>query len=256
MDLERHYTSSAQAEEKPRCFARLLNCFRVTGPNGTHNCLVTELLGPTVDEILETFKEHNLTLRPDTVLRASQQLLDAVDFIHQAGIAHGGIHPPPGSPSHYHTRKLTHPDLSYSNVAFTCKSASSSEEDLIDAMGGEPATVDAGTDEPLPPNLPRHMVQATSWPSWFEDVDEDICVLDWGLVFSKDKRLEELAQPKTLRAPETFFVGAFDWRHDLWRVGCVVSVFFRNTLCDFGLLTWVSIDLWVVLPKGALPIWW
>ena len=108
-------------------------------------------------------------------------------------------------------------------------------------MGGEPTTVDAGTDEPLPPNLPRHMVQATAWPSWFEDVDEDICVLDWGLVFPKEKRLEELAQPKTLRAPETFFVGAFDWRHDLWRVGCVVS-FGWLAVCD-GLVRWWFADM-------------
>ncbi|KAK4034257.1 kinase-like domain-containing protein [Parachaetomium inaequale] len=215
LDLERHYTSSAQAQEKPRCFARLLACFRHTGPNGTHNCLVTELLGPTVDEVLETFKENYLTLRPDTTLRASQQLLDAIAFVHQAGIAHG--------------------DISYSNVAFTCKRAMASEEDLFDAMGGEPTTVPAGEDEDLPPNLPRHMVQATAWPSWFEHVDEDICVLDWGLVFPKDKRLEELDQPKTLRVPETFFLDSFDYRHDLWRVGCVIyGLFYQQEICRYG----------------------
>jgi serine/threonine protein kinase len=223
LDLERHYTSSPEAQEKPRCFARLLDCFRHTGPNGTHNCLVTELLGPTVDEVLETFKENDLTLRPDTILRSSQQLLDAIAFVHQAGIAHGGM-------SHTFsqivlgTNPQSHADISYSNVAFTCKRAMASEEDLFDAMGGEPATVPAGADKELPPNLPRHMVQATSWPSWFEHVDEDLCVLDWGLVFPKDKRLDELDQPKTLRVPETFFGSSFDYRHDLWRVGCVVSL--------------------------------
>ncbi|KAH6845669.1 kinase-like domain-containing protein [Chaetomium sp. MPI-CAGE-AT-0009] len=236
LDLERHYTSSAQAEEKPRCFACLLDCFRVTGPNGTHNCLVTELLGPTVDEVLETFKENNLTLRPDTVLRASRQLLDAVDFIHQAGIAHG--------------------DLSYSNVAFTCKAAKASEEDLFDAMGGEPTTVAAGEDEALPPNLPRHMVQATAWPSWFEDVDEDLCVLDWGLVFPRDKRLAELAQPKTLRAPETFFVGGFDYRHDLWRAGCVIyGLFYQKELCRYGGRENLLVHE-LVMRLGPLPASW
>ncbi|KAH6637133.1 kinase-like domain-containing protein [Chaetomium tenue] len=239
LDLERHYTSSAQAEEKPRCFARLLDCFRVTGPNGTHNCLVTELLGPTVDEVLETFKENNLTLRPDTILRASRQLLDAVDFIHQAGLAHG--------------------DLSYTNVAFTCKAASLSEEDLIDAMGGEPATVEAeaGADAPLPPNLPRHMVQVTGWPSWFEDVDEDICVLDWGLVFPKGERLAELAQPKMLRVPETFFgEGGFGWGVDLWRVGCVIyGLFYQKELCRYGGRENLLIHE-LVMRLGPLPASW
>ncbi|EAQ90408.1 hypothetical protein CHGG_02343 [Chaetomium globosum CBS 148.51] len=239
LDLERHYSSSAQAEEKPRCFARLLDCFRVTGPNGTHNCLVTELLGPTVDEVLETFKENSLTLRPDTILRASRQLLDAVDFIHQAGLAHG--------------------DLSYTNVAFTCKSAAASEEDLIDAMGGEPATVaaEAGADAPLPPNLPRHMVQATGWPSWFEEVDEDICVLDWGLVFPRGERLAELAQPKTLRVPETFFwEGGFDWRVDLWRAGCVIyGLFYQKELCRYGGRENLLIHE-LVMRLGPLPANW
>lgn len=89
MQLEKHYTKSPQY--KPRPFVQLLDCFHHTGPNGTHNCLVTELLGPPLSNMLECYEYRGQTFRPDTILRASCQMLDALDFCHQAGIAHGGM---------------------------------------------------------------------------------------------------------------------------------------------------------------------
>lgn len=87
--LERCYAESAQREPMPS--VRLLDCFHHTGPNGTHNCLVMELLGPSLSDVLECYQYRQETFRPDTVLRASCQLLDALAFFHQAGFAHGGM---------------------------------------------------------------------------------------------------------------------------------------------------------------------
>jgi serine/threonine-protein kinase SRPK3 len=94
--LENHFLSTPQ--ENPRCFAPLLDCFHHTGPNGTHNCLVLELLGPSIQHMVATFNqfwkrdnpEYQGNFWPSTVLRASRQLLQAIDFIHDAGIMHGG----------------------------------------------------------------------------------------------------------------------------------------------------------------------
>lgn len=86
--LERYYTSGDQ--KIPRCFTRLLGSFKLAGPNGTHNCLVTELVGPSVARVIRACGLFGETLRPDTVLRASRRVLQAVDFAHQAGVVHGG----------------------------------------------------------------------------------------------------------------------------------------------------------------------
>lgn len=88
--LEKYYASSDQ--KLPRCFTRLLESFKVSGPNGIHNCLVTELVGPSVARVLRACSLFCETLRPDTVLRASRRVLQAVDFAHQAGVVHGGTY--------------------------------------------------------------------------------------------------------------------------------------------------------------------
>ena len=63
------------------------------GPNGTHQCLVFELLGPTVDLVTRHYGDYNgpeQRLEPDIVMRISEQLLNAITFIHEAGYGHGG----------------------------------------------------------------------------------------------------------------------------------------------------------------------
>ncbi|KAK4235542.1 kinase-like domain-containing protein [Achaetomium macrosporum] len=184
LDLERHYASLPQ--EKPRYFARLLEVFRC----------------------------HKLTLRPDTILRASQQLLEAVASLHHMGIAHG--------------------DISYSNVAFTCKQAMESEEDLFHVLGTLETIESSQYGHDFPPNLPRYMYDSAGWASWFEEVDEEICLLDWASYFPLHQRPGDFWQPRSLRSPETFFAESFDHRHDLWWAGCVIYALSYPKFCRYG----------------------
>lgn len=69
---------------------QLLDDFTHNGPNGVHQCLVLELLGPTVDMVLRDYYEGDDKLEPEDILRMSTQLLKAVKFIHSAGMCHGG----------------------------------------------------------------------------------------------------------------------------------------------------------------------
>ena len=70
---------------------QLLDHFFHQGPNGTHQCLVFELLGPTVDTVVQMVHEVGDVLEPETILRISEQLLEAIAFIHEIGYAHGGM---------------------------------------------------------------------------------------------------------------------------------------------------------------------
>ncbi|KAI1735360.1 kinase-like domain-containing protein [Xylaria scruposa] len=231
--LERRYNELAQRGPMP--FARLLDCFHHTGPNGTHNCLVTELLGPSVSNVLECYEYQERILRPDTVLRASCQLLDALAFFHRAGFAHG--------------------DVSLGNVAFTCEF--DDEEDLFDAAG-DPVTAEYTSDQiPWSPELPKHLVQATIWGGWYEPGEEDLRLIDMGETFPVGDIVTKIAQPMDVRSPETFFIGSFDYRHDLWRAGCVIySLYFQKRPFESG---WGKDAIFItrlVMKLGPLPDIW
>lgn len=85
----RHLEEHSQANF-PTYIVQLLDSFTHEGPNGIHQCLVFELLGPTVDKVLADYHEGRDNLCPETILRMSAQLLKAVQFIHSAGMGHGG----------------------------------------------------------------------------------------------------------------------------------------------------------------------
>jgi serine/threonine-protein kinase SRPK3 len=80
-----------QGHLRSKYIVQLLDDFFHQGPNGTHQCLVFELLGPTVDAIVREIYEGEDVLEPETILRMSEQLLQAINFIHEVGYAHGGM---------------------------------------------------------------------------------------------------------------------------------------------------------------------
>ncbi|KAG6358804.1 hypothetical protein INS49_012323 [Diaporthe citri] len=201
--LEEYHVQGPQ--DKPRPYAQLLNCFSVEGPNGRHNCLVTELVGPSLGSVHSLYGQLEQVLRPETILRASKHLLQGVDFIHQAGLVHG--------------------DTSAGNVAFTCKSLLNSyDEHLLDLLS-EVYVANPWPDKPLPsPRLPKQLVQTARWEAWEDETEEEIRLVDWGSAFpvGGTVSVEVMAQPIDLRSPETFFIGEFDHHHDIWRAGSMI----------------------------------
>ncbi|KAJ0110288.1 hypothetical protein J7T55_000721 [Diaporthe amygdali] len=192
--LEEHYLQGRQ--DKPRPFVQLLDRFIHEGPNGRHNCLVTELLGPSLASVCSLYAEIEQFLRPETIMRASKQLLY---------------------------------DISAANIAFTCKSLLEDEDDDLLDLLSEVYVAKPWPDKTLPsPHLPNQLVQTAKWRLWEDETEEDIRLVDWGsaFAFSETVSLEAMAQPVDLRAPETFFIGKFDYRHDIWRTGCVMYMLF------------------------------
>lgn len=80
--------------EKPgssKHMVQLLDSFHHEGPNGVHQCLVLELLGPTIDNALAEYTDDgDGMLNTKDVFRLTGQLLEAVRFIHHDGYSHGG----------------------------------------------------------------------------------------------------------------------------------------------------------------------
>lgn len=67
----------------------MLDDFDLRGPNGSHKCLIYELLGPTIPDIVEMyFPDGRLPGKFAKVL--AKQSLIGLDILHQQNIGHGG----------------------------------------------------------------------------------------------------------------------------------------------------------------------
>jgi serine/threonine-protein kinase SRPK3 len=72
-----------------RHVVQLLDNFDIEGPNGKHECLVLEFLGPNVTDVLEMrFNDERL---PGTLAKKSvRQALIGLAYLHKHKIGHGG----------------------------------------------------------------------------------------------------------------------------------------------------------------------
>ena len=75
---------------------------------------------------------------------------------------------------------------------------------------------------PLGNELPAQLVEAIDWAGWEDKDNEDIRLLDFGESFYQEHKPKRLAQPGSLKVPETILTDYFDYRVDLWRTGCMV----------------------------------
>jgi serine/threonine-protein kinase SRPK3 len=60
--------------------------FQISGPNGTHECLVLELLGPSVADYLDVHSRLPGTLAKTVV----EQALLGLCFLHEHKVVHAG----------------------------------------------------------------------------------------------------------------------------------------------------------------------
>lgn len=100
----------------------------------------------------------------------------------------------------------------------------STEESIFEFLGYPEVEALAPLDDtPLGKGLPGQLVKAAEWVEWIDEDIEDIRLLDFGESFLQGEEPKRLAQPGTLRVPETIFTDSVDYRVDLWRTGCMVS---------------------------------
>lgn len=103
------------------------------------------------------------------------------------------------------------------------------EECLFEVLGSPESEELARLDgKPLSKNVPSQLVKVADWVDWIDDDDEDLRIVDLGEAFLHGKETGKLAQPTSLKAPETIFTDSFDYRLDLWRAGILVrKLYFR-----------------------------
>ena len=94
-----HYAEEKKTTLRSFHITRLLDHFVHKGPNGSHDCLVFPLLGPSTSTLINPYfsaaqyddsgQYHNY-IRPSIILRMTESLLKAVTFVYKCGFVHGG----------------------------------------------------------------------------------------------------------------------------------------------------------------------
>ena len=85
-------TIAAKHSDQPghQYLMSMQDSFQINGPNGTHECLVLELLGPSVADLLDT--HSGIERLPGTLAKTiAKQALLGLCFLHEQKIAHAGM---------------------------------------------------------------------------------------------------------------------------------------------------------------------
>lgn len=203
---------------------QLLDNFDLKGPNGSHKCLVYELLGPNVPDTIDTrFPDGRLPGKLAKVI--AKQCLIGLDGLHQRTIGHGGKSL--FLEMLYMVWHLPSIDLHTRNLAFTMPYIDDLSEERFIRMLGKP---DIGYVQKrencdrkcLEPGIPEYIVRPASRQTLWNPA-QTVKILDFGESFLHTTISKTLHTPLSLRAPEVIFRDRIDHRVDLWSMGCMVG---------------------------------
>jgi serine/threonine-protein kinase SRPK3 len=200
---------------------QLLDHFHVEGPNGKHECLVLELLGPSISDVVGLSCDSRRLLGK-TAKATVQQALAGLAFLHKHGIAHGGTI---SIKLILEMSRSQHIDLHTRNLAFALPSLSAlTETEFLQKFPTPEIDAIARKDgKPLQPNMPAYLVKPTSFLSDVSLEQQQIKIIDFGQSFYNDATPEILHNPLCVSPPEVIFGEKLDHHADLWSTGCMVS---------------------------------
>ncbi|KAI0867389.1 kinase-like domain-containing protein [Hypoxylon argillaceum] len=198
---------------------KIIDNFTLNGPNGTHQCMVLELLGPSISDVLDVrFADNRL---PGALAKkVARQTLLGLDYLHQHGIGHGDLH----------TR----------NIVFTLPLLNSTAEDELSRILGEPevAQIRRVNGERPERGVPQYIVRPSPYPSSVLSLSSSVKIVDYGESFFDADSPATLHTPLAVRAPEVVLGDVFDHRVDLWSMGCLLfELFTGQPPFDVSMLT-------------------
>ncbi|KAF4959140.1 hypothetical protein FGADI_1880 [Fusarium gaditjirri] len=189
---------------------RVLDCFTINGPNGSHPCLVTT---PARCSLIDTKDSSDSGLFQLDVARSlAVQVIKAVAHVHPRGYAHGA---------------------SLNNLSIGQLYAKFGAPKL------EPIARLDGSVEPLPSGVPSHAVL----PVWLGLPSDDISLYDAKLLLSDfgvafrpaNKTRCESNVPLVVRPPESYFEPTMPltFESDIWSLSCLIfELFAHRSLID------------------------
>jgi serine/threonine-protein kinase SRPK3 len=198
----------------------LQDAFMLQGPNGRHQCLVFDSVGPSLNRL--SANPHHLS--GSMARHAAQQIAEGVSHLHSAGIAHGG-------------KKAVAPllqpfvanltlDLTSSNILFEIKNFDGWTEHEVYQYLGEPrrATLRLLSGAPAGPQGPVKVVEAVQYSDIGEkQLTGNVRIIDFGESFFLSKPPPGfLGTPAGYFAPEMLFGWSASAASDVWALGCLI----------------------------------
>ncbi|KAK4466308.1 kinase-like domain-containing protein [Cladorrhinum samala] len=186
-----------------------LGNFEVTGPNGTHQCIVLPVLGPCVSPSLWLKLDRD----PAAVLRKlARQSAQALNFLHKNNLCHGDFRP--------------------SNILVKLTNLDRLSEDELFALIGAPiqSQVKSELGDDLPAGSPNYLVpRADMSDLGSKYLTEDICVIDFGESYPVDSPPEDLGIPENYLPPDILLQNEEEPLRDVngpacdvWALGCTL----------------------------------
>ncbi|KAL9107883.1 MAG: hypothetical protein Q9227_007301 [Pyrenula ochraceoflavens] len=142
----------------------LLDDFQIQGPNGIHDCLVYEVLGPNLATIIwrQYQEQHRLPAR--IAKRVAKEALLGLAYLHEQGIGHG--------------------DIYTNNLAFSHPDFGALSEDGFMVLFGQPSIheVKRLDGRELESNIPQYLVSDCEYAFDCDFVEQKIKIIDYKLV--------------------------------------------------------------------------
>ncbi|GJC96712.1 SRPK2 bound unphosphorylated [Colletotrichum higginsianum] len=235
------------SEHKRSLVPVVLDRFSLSGPNGTHPCLVTLPARCSLRDAKEA--SGNSLLRLDVARSLAAQLVLAVSLVHSKGYAHGDLHL---------GNLLLQLPSSLDNLSIQQLYARYDEPEKEPVVRLD--TQSPSTD----PGVPSYAVP----PVWLgvpsNEVtlgDAKLILGDFGVAFRPaDKSRFGSCTPLVLRPPEAFFEPAtpLTLASDVWSLGCVLfELLAHRSLIDGFLAPQDEITAQQVELQGPMPPeWW
>lgn len=205
----------------------LYESFDVSGPNGTHMCLVLPALGPSLDGVYG--KE---ILAPEMRYQICKQVTTGLAALHERGICHGGtIAPQPRPTSRYLTRHrltIVSTDLTPSNVVFELPDASSMDIPEVCALLGpiksERLRMRIGSRSE---HAPKYVIQRPTFAKLMSESPtslQTVRIIDFGEAFPTTQPRSTLGVPVGLGyfPPELCFGYTASPASDVWMLACLI----------------------------------
>ena len=211
------------------------------GPNGTHRCLVFDVMGPSAASMVESFPIESAPFQlreryPFWMAKSILwQTLLGLDFLHSNGIAHGDVQP--------------------GNLLFPLKDLNEVEESQLSQQSMDPITPEEEAKAEREETLPRergisdpvrrldgkvdhwapHYLAHNQPLDRFANVSSkfEVKISDLGAAFFFGSPPEKPITPIGLRSPELVVGHKVDKDQDVWSFGCIIFEFIcgRKLFC-------------------------